>query len=292
MDGLPFEVLIGFDVGWNKNKPTCGLALNASPSRSDSDDGWESTGTISHKNLFLREVPETIECIARNYSGKRVLIVVDAPLGTGENLLPDPYRTIDRVCSSKSFYNRATCASLSSGTGQGLIRAIQSVICHLQMAFPSSCGVLVPGCPLPSERIVFSETNPTIALALSLEKQEYEQIASRNRPKEPIGGGQPVRCKSDWYWRSGSSHWVSEALGEPCITSITDHEEVAALTCLALARGLVSRKAVCRGSVFLGDRKGSFLIPENFGQSWRKELEGIGLHKLESPLSVDQPWYV
>ncbi len=282
MDGLPFEVLIGFDVGWSENKPTCGLAMNVSPSRSDSDDCWESTGTISHKNLFLREVPETIECLARNYSGKRVLIVVDAPLATGEDLLPDPYRTIDKVCSSKSFYNRATCASLSSGTGQGLIRAIQSVICHLQKAFPSSCGVLVPGRPFPSERIVFTETNPTIALALCLEQQEYERIASRSRPKEPIGGDQPVRCKSDWYWRSGSNKWVSETLGEQLLATVTDHDEVAALTCLALARGLSPRKPILGRSAFLGDEKGSFLIPESFDRSWWEEIAGIGLHKLDS----------
>jgi len=174
---------------------------------------------------------------------------------------------VDRLCATGAFKGWAQPTPISHPSSRTFIEATY----RLLAALGQNVHVWIAG-ERPHGGITVVETNPTVALAVMMPRVELDQIATRGRPL-PFRGVL-VTAKSDWYWRNGAGGHVARglAIGEVCreISTVTDHDLCAALTCLSLAHQFAD--SACNGSkaIALGDRSGIYLLPANIDRSWEK----------------------
>jgi len=160
---------------------------------------------------------------------------------------------------------------ISHPSSQVYVRATYSVV---EALGPTAAAAIRVGGSLP-EGTILAETNPTVALALLLPKQPLESLPSRKRAR--LVDGRSVRAKTDWYWRIGAGQSIAEALGCSAVASELDHERVAALTCLALAKQLVGASVDGSRAIALGDENGIYLASAQHDRSWSEDLLPVGL---------------
>ena len=261
--------LIGIDVGWSQKRPSCAIAVsnNRLPLP-------ERIGTLAIDGGRIRaaafRLPELI-AVLRSWSARcseelaNAIVVIDGPLAPNGPPLQD--RSVDRLCGTGAFKGWAQPTPISHPSSRTFLEATYGLLA----ALGRNVHVWVSGEQLHSG-ITAVETNPTVALAVMMPRVELDQIATRGRPL-PFKGIL-VTAKSDWYWRNGAGGHVARALaiGEACrdISSVTDHELCAALTCLSLAHQFAGTACDGSGTIALGDRDGIYLLPANIDKSWEK----------------------
>jgi hypothetical protein len=129
------------------------------------------------------------------------------------------------------------------------------------------------GGPVPPKGMVVAETNPSVVLAMMVPQQSPATLPSRSRAFR-LDDGRTIRAKSDWYWAIGGSDRVGRVLGIDA-ASETDHELVAALTCLSLAAQLAGLALDGTSVIAIGDEEGIYVAPGTIDRSWREGVDGI-----------------
>lgn len=222
------RIFVGIDIGWSRTRRLCGVATCggslALPRAVSYGSGVAATkvGIDELKSMLWRWSHEHAAEVAR------AVLVLDGPLAVGAP--PSGDRAIDSGCGTGGFSGRAQPTPISHPSGEIFVRTTYAVVDALG---PEARASIWVGGSLP-DGLVLAETNPTVALAMVLPQQPVDTIPTRSRPR--LFNERSVRAKSDWYWRLGGGTIVAEALGCPIAAKEMDHERVAALTCLALAR--------------------------------------------------------
>lgn len=198
--------------------------------------------------------------------------MIDGPVGPKLDAIPT--RGVDAAFSRGGFKDRAPGYPITHSSGQDLALVTAGILHLLKGLGASLCPWL--GGALPFDRFVVAETNPTPAMALLVPQQDIASLPSRSSPK--YWDGAVVRAKSDWYWRLGAGRYASQVLGDPSIADETNHEGVAALFALSLAAGLAAYGENDRSAVAaLGDKEGIYLVPSNIDESWKSDVDRIGI---------------
>jgi hypothetical protein len=263
------QPLIGIDVGWSQKRSTCGIALSNCelplPERNN-------TLAIHYGRIRAASfrLPELI-AVLRSWSDRRsqelanAIVVIDGPLGPDGP--PQKDRLVDRLCATGPFKGWAQPTPVSHPSSEKFIEATYGLLA----ALGQNVRVWITG-ERPYNGITVVETNPTVALALMMPRVGLDEIATRGRPL-PFKGAL-VGAKSDWYWRNGAGQQVARALATGDagyeISTVTDHELCAALTCLSLAHQFADSSYDGSKVIALGDRDGIYLLPANIDRSWEE----------------------
>jgi hypothetical protein len=131
------------------------------------------------------------------------------------------------------------------------------------------------------------ETNPTVALALSVRQQDLDGLPTRRRARVLRFHGKRervIRAKSDWYWEIGGDAAVWKALATSPEVQEHDHERVAALTCLAIAAGCARGAVTC-----IGDGAGMYALLPRIDDSWRDDVARVGVVTNAAPSFASHP---
>lgn len=261
------SLLIGLDIGWSERNRSCGVAVLGAEL---SEPGTVRFGEVCAIALFKRDVARVLSPLVRLAAdeGSRVLIVADAIVGSER--IPPRERHVDSACSRKGFSGRAHASPATTDTGRMLSQTLHEVMDELVATVGGRWTPWLGGGPLPESGIVVVETHPTVTMALALSMAEIATLPAGRKPAV-LADGTTVRAKSDWYWRCGAGALAAEALGEPAVAKERDHERVAGLWCLALARELDAGE---RGAL-LGDEAGTYLAVRA-DPSWRADVERVG----------------
>jgi hypothetical protein len=259
--------LIGIDVGWSKDRSTCGIAV-ADPELPFPEDRRRRLeiegGRIRARRFKMCELVEVLKNWSDHYRQHlaNAVVVIDGPIGPVEPPAAD--RLVDKQCATGPFQGWAQPMPVSHKSSEKFIGATYELL-----------GALAPwqACisgKTPRPGIIVIETNPTVALAVMMPRVPLNHIASRGRPL--LHRGEFIGAKSDWYWRNGAGRQVARALalGDACaqIAHETDHELCAALTCLALAHQFANCACDRSGAIALGDENGIYLLPAEIDRTW------------------------
>jgi len=153
--------------------------------------------------------------------------------------------------------------------GQHLVEATYAVVNTL-----TETGFAVPwfGGDLPAKNLVYAETNPTVGMALMLPQQPLPSLPSRNRP---IRSEERVfRAKSDWYWWIGVRQLIAGLLGAPDAATEANHDRVAGLLCLEMARELATQG---QNTVAIGNDRGVYVVSHQIHATWQDDINRIML---------------
>lgn len=231
------RTVIGLDVGYSKNKASCGIATNSdilppswSPKTLMSIDGKK------HVSCARARLADAVNWLAQSRDSQRLadaLLVLDGPVASGGPPRPQN-RWVDQQCQKGVFQNRCVAAPLNGGGGQTFVVAtyLLSFAATGSLGGPSYRTIpsVLPGYT-PAQ--VF-ETNPTVGLGMLLNPVVLDVLPSRNGGSRLHPGGESCSAKSDWYWADGAGERVAEIIGIPDLAFVTDHEERAGLYCLAV----------------------------------------------------------
>ena len=262
------SLLLGLDVGWSEERRTCGVALHGAPL---DEAGTVTYGDVSAVALFKRDVARVLTPVVQRalQRGQRVLIVADAVVGP--HPVPPLDRHVDGACSRAGFSGRAQSCSATSDTGRGLSIALHEILDELLAATEIEWTPWLGDGSPPSCGVVVTETNPTTSMALALEMADPASLPTRAVPRI-LRDGTRMRAKSDWYWRAGAGRLAGEMLSAAAVSRERDHERVAGLWCLALARELEASGKVA----LLGDEDGVYLVG-SIDPSWQADVERVGV---------------
>ncbi len=265
------RIFLGLDIGWSASRRSCGVAASGARLTLPGAVDYGS-GTVAAK-LRLDELTSALRNWSRDHPDElaRAVIVIDGPLVPAAAGLPSSDRAVDSSCGTGGFRGRAQPMLMSHPSSKVYVRATYSVV---EALGPTAPAAIWTGGPLPDGTILV-ETNPTVALALLLPKQPIESLPSRKRAR--LVDGRSVRAKSDWYWRIGAGQCIADALGCSAAAGELDHERVAALTCLALAKQLVSACVDGSTAIALGDESGIYLASARHDSSWSADLPPVGV---------------
>lgn len=266
-DLAPNRLLVGIDIGWSKRRRTCALALRGP---ADQRSGIAFGSNISVGVYTLEELLEELVRIVRAYPTlfESALVVIDGPVGP--NIAPVPGRLLDGAFSRGGFARRAPAYALTHGSGVEMAQTTRRVLGALTDSVTAVRAWL--GGPVPADVLVVAETNPTPAMALLLPQQEVASLPSRKHAKGLAG--ETIRAKSDWYWHLGGGAYAARILGQGAVAHEANHERRAALFALALAAGLARSPGAIAA---LGDQDGVYLVPAQVDQTWKADVERIGV---------------
>jgi hypothetical protein len=119
----------------------------------------------------------------------------------------------------------------------------------------------------------FFETNPSVALALMVPKQDVAKVPTGKRPL-PDSNGRRVAKKADWYWRIGGKSVVANALKVPSVSEERDHERQDALVCLAIAESLAASPP---NGATIGRSDGIYAVLGHADESWQSDVSKVGV---------------
>jgi hypothetical protein len=260
------RLLLGIDVGWSASRRSCALATTGqvSQSRCRSFKHGVSVGLYT-----LDELLDELAHLLRDHleAFQSAVLVIDGPVGPHIDAVPS--RAVDSLFSRGGFRNRAPAYPIAHGSGLMLSRTSARILRLLDGTIPVRPWL---GGPLPSDGLAVVETNPTPALAMLLPQQDVATLPSRGHPK--YVDGRLISAKSDWYWRLGAGAYAARVLRDESIALDTNHERVAGLFALALASELTRGEAAVAA---LGDKDGIYLVAANIDQTWRADVERIGI---------------
>jgi hypothetical protein len=83
-----------------------------------------------------------------------------------------------------------------------------------------------------------------------------------------------IRAKSDWYWRCGANRVIASALGSTVSADETNHDLIAALTCLPVGMQLSGHAADGSKAMAIGDSTGTYAVPVKCHPAWEGALKG------------------
>ncbi len=254
--------LIGIDIGWSKKRRSCGIAVAdcALPVPSARTYGKR----IRAARLTLLELVALIGTWRARHAEElaNAVIVMDGPLGPDGP--PTQDRRVDAECSRGGFSGRSQPMRISHPSTPVFIESTYLLVRAL-----GTPALWMGGNP-PDRGLVLAETNPTVALALMVEQQDVQTLPSRRRARKL--GGRLVRAKSDWYWAIGGDVAIASVLGCNDLIEESDHERIAALTCLGIAVEIAAGT-----SVALGDEQGVYALSARIASSWQHDVRRVGL---------------
>lgn len=266
------QMYMGIDVGWSCGRPSCGVAWTGFDVPGfDRRPGEHSVG-VTHVRLDeLAQLIATAVAVATAAdTANELTVVLDGPIATA-GLAAVGRRAVDEACTRGLFSRRAQSALLVGPFGANFVRATNDIVA---MFGASMCWT---GGPLDrTARVRIVETNPTVAMAVTLPVQAEETLPSRRRARYLEGAG-AICAKSDWYWHLGASRVAARILGAPWVIDEGHHDRVAALYCLALAVALGGAAADGSSVIAMGAEGGAYLLPASIDPSWRSAVEEIGI---------------
>lgn len=262
---------LGIDVGWSKKKASCGVAWDAPV---EMPGARERFGTIRATACRLDALSNVLRPLLVEFKTAydQICVVIDGPIGATDPAPVD--RAIDSRCAAGGFVKRATSFSLNTPTGQDLSTTTVQILDLLGKYVPITR--IIGSAPLQAgaKGALVAETNPTVAMALTLPMARNTQLLpSRSRAILVEGLGY-IRAKSDYYWHAGAGAVAASILGQADVGKVSHHELTAGLWCLALARGLANAEL---GVTALGDDRGVYLVPKRLDETWRQDVERVGV---------------
>lgn len=265
-EGTVNRAIIGIDIGWSVTRASCGVAVVNSNLSVPKDIRYP--GNLRCARMTLADLLDLGSRWRREPRGLgSPIIVIDGPLGRSGP--PTRNRRIDAACASGGFKGRCQPMPIEHPSSAEFIRATYDVLHSLGAADKTWIGG-----ELSVDDTVVIETNPTVALAVSVEMQRVCNLPSRRRarPLKVDGVERLIRAKSDWYWEIGGDTAVWKSLNIRDVPSEHDHERVAALTCAAIGSEFASGSGVA-----VGDECGVYGLLRNIDTSWASDLSAIGL---------------
>ncbi|MEK7752861.1 MAG: hypothetical protein AAB654_13150, partial [Acidobacteriota bacterium] len=171
--------LIGIDVGWSENRPTCGIAV-ANPDLPLPDHNRRTLDTDGGRIRARRFRKSELVKVFIGWSHQHphhlanAVIVIDGPIGPEGP--PRADRIVDWQCATGPFHGWAQPTPITHPSSKDFINATYELLDAL-----GPWEVRIPG-KVPRPGITVIETNPTVALALMMPHVPLDQIASRKRP--------------------------------------------------------------------------------------------------------------
>ena len=273
---LFLRFILGIDIGWSTTRPSCGLAWegsgeffpggNLEPESKIHASKFFKTALLTHLSTFAQEHPELL---------KNAIVVIDGPMGAAGR--PTHNRPVDYLCSRGGFYRRTQAVHVTNLNTGPFLDATYEVMEAL--GEHASRAVWIGNTPITEESMAVVETNPTMVLAVLVPQQAPDTLPTRHRSR--VWDGRTFRSKSDWYWHLGANKKVAKILGCTDVARQLDHEKVAALTCLAVAKELAGG-----GRARVGGDDGIYAFLREADASWEETLthaEGQGFHFLAQP---------
>ncbi|MEZ5124910.1 MAG: hypothetical protein R2826_01490 [Thermoleophilia bacterium] len=265
---MPVSLLIGLDVGWSERRRTCGVAVQGARLEVA---GAVTYGDVCAIALFKRDVVRVLTPVVERAlcDGRRVLVVADAIVGP--HPIPSSVRRVDTECSRAGFFGRAQSYPATQNTGQLLSMTLHEILDDLSAGVNTCWIPWIGDGALPSQGLIVMETNPTTSMAVAFSMADHGSLPTRSAPRR-LSDGTLVRAKSDWYWRSGAGELCAEMLATPAVRNEYDHERVAGLWCLALAREVEASG----GAALIGDEHGAYLVG-SVDPSWVADVQRVGI---------------
>ncbi len=257
---------IGIDIGWSERHRSCAFAALDPLQKLTWPDRVDRYGTVEigccrFRKSELVEFIRSLSEVMRQY--EKLIIVLDGPLGPSGQ--PRNNRDIDSFFRRGQFRNRMQPSDVENDAGQTYVNATYE-IAH---AFSDVFNLWMGG---DKDRLLVTETNPTVGLALMNKKFCPDQLPSRKRPLVPPSedkGEAAIRAKSDFYWHAGAKQVCSEILQCPKIALEKHHENVAALYCLTVAAEIRGGRELVMGRT----NDGVYVFPNQIHSDWHNDLE-------------------
>jgi len=280
------SVVIGLDVGWSEIKKSCAIAVEGLtvPQNESSWKAYHGGARPLAVGLFrycdlITQIQKVFATIGKG--PHRGIVVLDGPIGP--NGQPSQNRSVDSQFTRGEFHGRMQPSPVEGESGRHYTAVTDSIVkCLFRGAGVDYNAGLWDGAAVGNRFCVY-ETHPTVGLALLLPQQNIETLPSRKRPRRITASttvhseaNTPfVRAKSDWYWQLGAGQWIAQqALDCKSVGRETNHERVAGLYCLAVAK-LLSEAP--QNVVAVGADDGVYVIPAVVDNSWENGLNRIGI---------------
>lgn len=122
-----------------------------------------------------------------------------------------------------------------------------------------------------------AETNPTVTMAICQPRVANADTLPTRKRSVVLAGVGALKAKSDYYWNTGAGSNAALMLGQPDVAAVRHHEHVAGLWCLALARAMGGAAFDNSSVVALGDVNGIYLMPDRLDETWRNDIERVGV---------------
>jgi hypothetical protein len=219
-------MLLGIDVGYSRNRPTCGVASDSERAIHECGGRVERiSGPGGRSVTFAKYRIGQLERGLAELAGTGMLdgavCVLDGPLGPGGP--PRVHRFVDAACMRAPFAGRAVPASVCGG-GRDLVAATYRIARAITGCDRGPAYRFGPRCDPGVVGPQVFETHPTIGLAIITEMAPVAEVPSRR-----------VQAKSDFYWERGGGRRVEAVIGGPGVAAVRDHDHRAALYALAVA---------------------------------------------------------
>ena len=261
---------IGIDIGWSEKKRSSAVAaydplnLIKWPIRA----ATYSDGLSSSCFRFSEVLEFLLEVQSASAKYDRIVTVFDGPIGP--NGRPRKNRYVDGAFRRGEFNRRMQPADVSTDKGHVYVDATYETIQSLVPNFKPWLG------GAQTQRAVVAETNPTVGLALINRKYVPDELPARSRPLVPPTGNRSskaIRAKSDFYWRTCGAFFCSELLESESIAAELDHERVASLYCLAVAKSITTNNYCSCGRM----TDGVYLFPAEIHPDWKVDVQSVGV---------------
>lgn len=281
-------IAIGIDIGWSQKRPSCCLAVKGvQPNQQNHLRGfvrYEAAHEDVWAALFtLDDLVAYIPLLLAQVNDDSVCLVVDGPIGGADR--PHSNRHVDSACRQGGFARRAQPVDVTTGDGPIYVDATYRVLAPFFQWVDNHQANYMPdpwmgGTIHPHQKLVFAETNPTVAMAVMLPPQEPTTLPSRKRRlRRPNREDGSVNAKSDWYWQIGVANRAAAVVGSAQVSRERNHERVAGLFCLMLAQMMrQSSGAVCPEVIALGDNDGVYAMPRELGAGWENDVTRVGIN--------------
>ena len=264
------SLALGIDIGWSELQQTCAFAAIdlqrkiAWPDRSaryNSEDIGCCRFRLSELLEFLRSLDEVMNAY------EEVVVVLDGPLGPHGQ--PKCNRSVDSFFRRGQFKNRMQPSDVENKDGRTYVEATYRVAQAISADFSLWMG---------GERgkLLVTETNPTVGLALMNKKFTSTDLPSRKYPLLPPNNAEnenAIRTKSDFYWQAGGNQICSDFLKHPQTAKERHHENIAGLYCLTVATAIISGRELVVGSA----DDGVYVFPNCIHSDWHSDLESAKL---------------
>lgn len=263
------KLLIGIDVGWSEKSASCGVAIidpmkqiewpNTKVAYGDNTRIECCKFRLSELLTFLRKIPTS------DYT--KIVVVIDGPLGP--NGPPLKNRDVDSAFRRSEFNGRMQPMDIEGNDGATFVEATYKVAnSFADFSLPWPFSQL-------DRKFIIAETHPTVGLALLNRKHDVSELPSRKRPLVPPSDEKQeraIRAKSDFYWRISGNRQCESILQCIGVSVERDHERVAALYCLAVAKSLSDGNATAVGTM----DSGVYVFPKRFHSDWIESIKSIG----------------
>ncbi len=281
-------IAIGIDIGWSQKRPSCCLAVKGvRPNQEKHLRGlvfYEAAHEDVWAALFtLDDLVAYIPLLLSQITDSSVCLVVDGPIGRRGR--PNSNRHVDSACRQGGFARRCQPVDVTTGDGPKYVDATYQVLTPFFQWLGNQQANYVPdpwmgGTIHPDQKLVFAETNPTVAMAVMLPPQDPTTLPSRQRRlRRPNREDGSVNAKSDWYWQIGVADRAAAVVGSAQVSRERNHERVAGLFCLMLAQMMrQSSGDVCPEVIALGNNDGIYAVPRELGAGWENDVTRVGIN--------------